>query len=502
MADSSKVILAIDQGTTGTRALLYDKRGQIRAASYEEFTQYYPKPGWVEHDAQEILRCTLRVIAKVISKGRVLSAKIAAIGITNQRETTVLWDRKTGKPISKAIVWQDRRTASFCDELRAKGFEPLFRRKTGLVLDPYFSGTKIKWLLDQVPDARAKAKRGDLLFGTIDTWLLWNLTGQRVHATDVTNASRTLLFNLKKISWDTEILKLLKIPSSILPQVHPSSFMYGKTADLGALKKGIPICALVGDQQGALFGQGCYHPGEMKNTYGTGCFVMVNYGKKYQTPTHGLLATLACDEKGKPSYALEGAIFIAGAAVQWLRDGLGFIKKAKETEKIARSLKDTGGVVVVPALAGLGAPYWNPHVRGAIFGLTRGTRKEHITKATVDSIAYQTYDVFESMARSVGRKPRFLKVDGGATSNSYLMQLQADLLGVPVYRSDITELTAWGAAKLAGIQSGFWKSVKEIDRLRKYKKFTPQMPSALRKEKLRMWREAIYRLTEPFEKSS
>ncbi len=501
MKDSAKVILAIDQGTTGTRALLYDGRGRIRAASYEEFPQYFPRPGWVEHNALEILGCTLRVISRALSQRRISSAQIAAIGITNQRETTVLWDRETGKPISRAIVWQDRRTAHFCDQLKARGLEPTFRRKTGLVLDPYFSGTKVKWLLDQIPGARNRARQGDILFGTIDTWLLWNLTGRKVHATDVTNASRTLLFNLKKISWDSEILRLLKIPSSILPEVHPSSFSFGKTADLGALKAGIPICAMVGDQQAALFGQGCYHPGEMKNTYGTGCFVMVNHGKKYQAPTHGLLATLACDEKGKPSYALEGAIFIAGAVIQWLRDGLGFIKKAAETEKIARGLKDTGGVVVVPALAGLGAPYWNAHVRGAIFGLTRGTRKEHITKAALDSIAYQTYDVFESMARSVGRKPQFLKVDGGATSNSYLMQLQADLLGVPVLRSEITELTAWGAAKLAGIQSGFWKSVKKIDRLKHYQKFTPRMPQQVRRQKLRVWHEAIQRLTEPFENS-
>ena len=490
----ASVILAIDQGTTGTRALVYGPSGRVRGSAYEEFAQHYPRPGWVEHDAQEIFRSTLRVIERALSQARISSLKIASIGVTNQRETTLLWDKKSGRPVSRAIVWQDRRTTGLCDELKKKKLEPFFRTRTGLVLDPYFSGTKICWLLDHVSGLRKRATKGEILFGTMDSWLLWNLTGGRVHATDATNASRTLLLNLKKISWDAEILKVLKIPASVLPAVHPSSFFFGKTDSVGPLKSGIPIAALVGDQQAALYGQGCYRRGEMKNTYGTGCFVMVNEGKHYRPPTPGLLSTLACDEVGGPSYALEGAIFIAGAVIQWLRDGLGFIRKAAETEKIARSLKDTGGVVVVPALAGLGAPYWNPHVRGAIFGLTRGTRREHVVKAALDSIAYQTTDVFETMARGVGKRPLWLKVDGGATANNYLMQFQADLLDVPVFRSDVTELTAWGAAKLAGIQCGFWKSARDVDRLPRYKKFLPRMSRSERLGKLHLWHEAVARL--------
>ena len=493
------MILAIDQGTTGTRALLYDREGRICGKSYQELSQYYPRPGWVEHDAQEILRSTLRVIQRSLSDARVSSLTIAAIGITNQRETTVMWEKKTGKPVSRAIVWQDRRTADFCDELKRKNFEPFIRSRTGLVLDPYFSATKVRWLLEHIPGLRQRAIRGEILFGTIDTWLLWNLTGGRTHASDATNASRTLLLNLKKIAWDTGILRMLGIPASILPEVHPSAWPYGRTGNIGPLKSGIPVCALVGDQQAALYGQGCYRAGEMKNTYGTGCFVMVNQGKRYRPPLEGLLGTLACDEFGKPSYALEGAIFIAGAVIQWIRDGLGFIQKAAETEKIARTLKDTGGVVMVPALTGLGAPYWNPHVRGAILGLTRGTRKEHLIKAALDSIAYQTTDVFETMARIVGKRPSFLKVDGGATANNYLMQFQADLLGVPVLRSEMKELTAWGAAKLAGIQCGFWKSAKEADRIRKYKKFVPKMPRGERNKRLCMWKDAIRTLLGGFE---
>lgn len=494
MSSSSSVILAIDQGTTGTRALLYDHRGGLKGSAYQEFRQYYPSPGWVEHDPYEILRSTSQVIRRSFSQARVSSDKVTAIGITNQRETTVLWERKTGKPIARAIVWQDRRTAGFCETLRQKGLEPFFRARTGLVLDPYFSGTKIRWLLDTISGLARRASRGEILFGTIDTWLLWNLTGGRVHATDATNASRTLLLNLKKITWDSEILKLLKIPSPILAKVHPSSFSFGKTSAFGPLKAGIPICALVGDQQGALYGQGCYRAGEMKNTYGTGCFLVLNQGKHYRAPSQGLLGTLACDESGKPSYALEGAVFIAGAALQWLRDGLGLIRKAKESEKIARRLRDTGGVIMIPAFTGLGAPYWNPNVRGAIFGLTRGTRKEHLVRAALESIAYQTTDVFETMARVVGEPPRFLKVDGGAAANNYLMQFQADLLGVPVLRSDRTESTAWGAAKLAGIQSGFWRDVGEIDQARRYRKFLPRMSKRERLEKLGAWREAVQRL--------
>ncbi len=494
MPDGSGFILAIDQGTTGTRALLYDRRGGIRANAYQEFRQHYPKPGWVEHDSQEILRSTLNVVGRALTHARISSVKIAAIGITNQRETTVLWERKTGRPVSRAIVWQDRRTADFCGSLKRKGFESLFRRKTGLVLDPYFSGTKIRWLLDTIPGLRRRAVRGEILFGTIDTWLLWNLTGGKAHATDATNASRTLLLNLKKVAWDRELLKALRIPASLLPEVHASSFRFGRTANLGPFKAGIPICALVGDQQGALYGQGCYEAGEMKNTYGTGCFLVMNQGKLYRQPAEGLLGTLACDREGRPAYALEGAVFIAGAAIQWLRDGLGLIQKAAETERIARNLKDTGGVIVIPAFTGLGAPHWDPHVRGAIFGLTRGTGREHLIKATLESIAYQTADVFEAMAQVVGRRPRFLKVDGGAAANNYLMQFQADLLGVPVLRSDRTESTAWGAAKLAGLASGFWKEVETVDRLRRYRKFLPRLGAKERLKRLQTWRSAVSRL--------
>lgn len=494
MSDSSSFILAIDQGTTGTRAVLYDRRGFVRTSAYQEFRQYYPEPGWVEHDPREIQRSTLDVIRRVLSRARISSLKIAAIGIANQRETTVLWEKKTGRPVSRAIVWQDRRTAGICKKLKRAGLESFFRKRTGLVLDPYFSGTKIRWLLDKIPSLRSRASRGEILFGTIDTWLLWNLTGGSVHATDATNASRTLLLNLKKVAWDSSLLRLLQIPSSLLPEVHPSSFPYGKTASVGPLVKGIPIQALVGDQQAALYGQGCYRAGEMKNTYGTGCFLVVNQGKHYHPPSEGLLGTLACDEVGAPNFALEGAVFIAGAALQWLRDGLGLIRKAAETEGIARRLKDTGGILMVPAFTGLGAPYWNPDVRGAIFGLTRGTRKEHLIRAALESIAYQTADVFEAMARVVGKRPPFLKVDGGAAANDYLMQFQADLLGVPVLRSDMTESTAWGAAKLAGVGSGFWKDVGTIDRVRRTRRFLPRMKPRERQEKLRTWRSQVQRL--------
>jgi len=488
------VILAIDQGTTGTRALLYDHRGQLRGSAYQEFHQYYPSPGWVEHDPSEILNSTVQVIRRALSQARLPSQKIVAIGITNQRETTVLWERKTARPLARAIVWQDRRTAPFCERLKREGWESFFRERTGLVLDPYFSGTKIRWLLDTISGLGRRALRGEILFGTIDTWLLWNLTGGKVHATDATNASRTLLLNLKKITWDSPLLKVLKIPSAILPEVHPSSFLFGKTSTFGPLKSGIPIAALVGDQQGALYGQGCYRSGEMKNTYGTGCFLVLNQGKHYRSPSQGLLGTLACDVDGKPAYALEGAVFIAGAVLQWLRDGLGLIRKASDSEKIARHLRDTGGVIMIPAFTGLGAPYWNPNARGAVFGLTRGTGREHLVKAALESIAYQSADVFEAMARVVGRRPSFLKVDGGAAANNYLMQFQADLLGIPVLRSDRTESTAWGAAKLAGIQCGFWRGVGVIDRMRRYRKFSPRMSPRERKERLGAWREAVRKL--------
>jgi len=488
---TSLYILAIDQGTTGTRAIVYDHSGRMRGSAHQEFHQYYPQPGWVEHDPLEIWKTTVSVIDRSLSKAGISFLRIASVGITNQRETTVLWERKTGRPVSRAIVWQDRRTAQICAGLKARGLEGLFRERTGLVLDPYFSGTKIQWMLNTISQLRRKAARGDVLFGTIDTWLLWNLTGGKMHATDVTNASRTLLLNIKKICWDRELLKILRIPSAILPEVHPSSFSFGKSVAIASLKQGVPINAMAGDQQAALYGQGCYHSGEAKNTYGTGCFLMTNEGKSYRKPPRGLLGTLACDAQGKPAYALEGAVFIGGAVVQWLRDGLGFIKRASETEKIARQIKDTGGVIIVPAFTGLGSPYWNPNVRGAIFGLTRGTARGHLIKAALESIAFQTADVFEAMGRSLGKKLRSLKVDGGATTNDYLMQFQADLLGVPVLRSDRPESTAWGAAKLAGVACGFWKDLRDADRTVRYKKFAPRMSRRVRLAKREAWRSAV-----------
>ena len=487
-------VLAVDQGTTGTRAILYDKKAHVRGSAYQEFRQYYPSPGWVEHDPIEIWHSTLSVIGRALQAARVPASKIAAIGITNQRETTVLWDRRTGKAVARAIVWQDRRTAGICEDLKQRGAEPLIRSRTGLVLDPYFSGTKILWLLESVPGLRQRAARGEILFGTIDTWLLWNLTGGRAHATDATNASRTLLLNLRQCDWDEKILKLLKIPRALLPEVRPSAFSFGKTVRRGPLQEGIPICALVGDQQAALFGQGCYKKGEMKNTYGTGCFLVANEGRHYRVPPKGLLGTLACDSRGRPAFAVEGSVFIAGAAIQWLRDGLGLIRKAAETEAIVRRLKDSGGVVLIPAFTGLGAPYWDPRARGAVFGLTRGTKREHLVRAALESIAYQTADVFEEMVKAVGRRPRYLKVDGGAAANDFLMQFQADLLGVPVMRSDMKESTAWGAAKLAGLASGFWKNLDRVDRSRRYRRFSPEMSDRDRHARLRAWRGWVRRL--------
>ena len=490
----ASVVLAIDQGTTGTRAILYSKVGTMLGAAYQEFRQHYPSPGWVEHNPLEIWHSTLSVIRKVMLQTRVLPSQLATVGITNQRETTLLWDRRTGKPVYPAIVWQDRRTASRCEQLKKRGFEKLFRGKTGLVLDPYFSGTKISWILEHGRGLRRRAEKGEILFGTIDTWLLWNLTGGRSHATDFTNASRTLLFNIKTKDWDSELLRILKIPRALLPRVQNSGSRFGETVRLKPLASGIPIHAMVGDQQAALYGQACYKKGEVKNTYGTGCFAVLNLGSHFRKPPFGLLATLACDREGKPVYALEGSVFIAGAAIQWLRDGLGFFKKAGETERLAQSVKDAGGVVVIPALAGLGSPYWNPYVRGMITGLTRGTRREHIVRATLESLAQQTADMLELMQREAGPSIHELKVDGGATANRFLMQFQADLLGMPILVSDIAEATAWGAAKLAGTSSAFWTSLKTLDRGRRYRRFTPRF-SRGRREALRgIWKKEIRRL--------
>ncbi|MFH2203465.1 MAG: glycerol kinase GlpK [Elusimicrobiota bacterium] len=478
----SALILAIDQGTTGTRAVLYDAAGRTVGTAYREFRQFYPRPGWVEHDAEEIWRSTAAVIRSALA-GR--TDQVAAIGITNQRETTVLWDRDTGKPVRRAIVWQDRRTAPECERLKRRGHERMVRAKTGLVLDPYFSATKIAWLLDRDAALRRRAAAGKVLFGTIDSWLLWKLTGGRVHATDFTNASRTLLLNIKTGSWDPELLRLCKIPRAMLPEVMDCGARFGVTAR-GALPAGIPIRAMMGDQQAALYGQGCHRAGQVKNTYGTGCFVVVNRGKRLRRVPAGLLATLACDEKGNKNYALEGSIFVAGAAVQWLRDGLGLVKRASETERMARRVKDSGGVTVVPALTGLGAPYWAPDARGMITGLTRGTTREHIVRATLESIAQQTADVIERF----GGRLRELKVDGGATANRFLMQFQADILGIPILLSDIAESTAWGAAALAGRSAGVWAATKK----RKYRTFKPRLSRARARELRARWKREISRL--------
>lgn len=490
----SKYIMAIDQGTTGTTVMIFNRKGGIVSSGYEEIRQYYPKPGWVEHDPDEIWKTTLGVIGQALRKGRINSTQIAAIGITNQRETTALWDRITGKAVHPAIVWQCRRTTEICQHLKNKGLEEDFRSRTGLVVDPYFSGTKIKWLLDNVNGLRAKAKSGKILFGTIDTWLIWKLTGGKVHATDFTNASRTLIFNIKTKKWDAGLLKILEIPQTILPDVKPSSSIFGKTAKIFPLSDGTPIGGVAGDQQAALFGQGCFLPGEIKNTYGTGCFLLMNTGNKFVKSRRGLLTTLACDGKGKPIYALEGSIFIAGAAVQWLRDGLKLIRRSAETEKLAASVRDNNGVYFVPAFAGLGAPYWEPQARGVICGLTRGTTKGHIIRATLEAIAYQTKDVVEIMKDEADKDMTSLKVDGKACRNNFLMQFQSDILNCKIVRPKMVDSTAKGAAFLAGLAVGFWKGPTELKNMQKVNKvFYPKMPASERKRLYGGWLEAIKR---------
>lgn len=481
-------LLALDQGTTGSRALLYDAGGRLVSSAYREFRQYYPKPGWVEHDPEEIWDSTRRVIEQALKKARTRAADVKVVGITNQRETVVLWDRKTGKPVHRAIVWQDRRTAAFCDSLKRKGREKIVRAKTGLVLDPYFSATKLSWLLAHVPGLRTRASKGQICFGTIDSWLLWKLTGGKVHATDMTNASRTLLFNIRTRKWDSELLKIFKIPAGMLPEVKESGADFGKTS---GLLPNAQVRSMIGDQQAALYGQGCYKAGQAKNTYGTGCFLLINLGNKFQKPPFGLLTTLACDETGKSVYAYEGAVFIGGAVVQWLRDGLHFFKKASDSDLLIRGLKDSGGVTLIPAFAGLGSPYWNPHARGMISGITRGTERAHIVRAALESIAHQSADVLEAMQR--GRHVlRELKVDGGATRSRFLMQFQADLMGIPVLVSDVSESTAWGAAKLAGLVSGFWKGAREKV---KYAKYRPEISRKTASEMRSVWKREIKRVS-------
>lgn len=456
-----KYILALDQGTTSSRAILFDHNGSIAAVSQQEFDQIFPTPGWVEHNAEQIWDTQLRVAQDVLKEGSCTSADIAAIGITNQRETTVVWNRKTGKPIFNAIVWQDRRTASFCDELKERNLAGVFQKKTGLVLDAYFSGTKVRWILNNVEGARASAEAGDLAFGTIDSWLVWNLTGGKEHITDVSNASRTLLYNIHTGDWDDELLEILDVPRSMLPEVRSSSEVYGHTTD-NLFDTALPVSGIAGDQQAALFGQMCTSEGMVKNTYGTGCFMLMNTGEKAVASENNLLTTVAWKIGGKTHYALEGSIFIAGAVVQWLRDGLGIIKSAPEVEALAESVPDNGGVYIVPAFAGLGAPHWDQYARGIVAGITRGATRAHFARAALEGIAYQVADVLDAMEADSGLKLAQMRVDGGAAANNLLMQFQADVLGVPVLRPKVLETTALGAAYLAGLAVGFWESQEEI----------------------------------------
>jgi glycerol kinase len=488
-----KYILAFDQGTTSSRAILFDKNGNIVSVAQREFTQIFPQPGWVEHDPNEIWQSQIEVAREAVAKANIQPREIAAIGITNQRETAIVWDRETGKPISNAIVWQDRRTAGFCDELKTRGLEAYIKENTGLVIDAYFSGTKINWILNNVEGARQKAHEGKLCFGTVDTWLIWNLTKGKVHATDFSNASRTLVYNIKELKWDEQLLHEFDIPASLLPEVLPSSGHFGATHPDVFFDLEIPIAGVAGDQQSALFGQTCFEPGMAKNTYGTGCFMLMNTGTERVVSQHGLLTTIAWSVDGKVEYALEGSVFIAGAAIQWLRDGLKLIDTAPDSEYYAMKVEDTGGVFVVPAFAGLGAPYWDMYARGGIFGLTRGTRKEHLIRATLESLAFQTYDILEVMEKDAGIQLKTLKVDGGACSNNLLMQFQADILEVKVERPKVIETTALGAAYLAGLAVGFYKKDKLADNEHISACFEPKMKQEKREKLLKGWKKAVER---------
>jgi len=487
----TKHILALDQGTTSSRAILFDHAGSIVAVAQKEFRQIFPKPGWVEHDPRDIWSTQAGVAAEVLTKASVAAADVAAIGITNQRETTVVWDRASGQPICNAIVWQDRRTASICDRLRKQKKDRVIRRKTGLVLDAYFSATKVQWILQNVRGARARAKAGELAFGTVDSWLVWNLTGGKVHVTDASNASRTMLFDISKGEWDDELLGIFGVPRSMLPEVRSSSEVYGVTRLLGTP---IPIAGIAGDQQAALFGQACTKPGMAKNTYGTGCFMLMNTGTKRIASKNNLLTTIAWRIGDRTEYALEGSIFIAGAVVQWLRDGLEFFHSAAEVEALAASVADTGGVYIVPAFAGLGAPHWDQYARGTIVGLTRGSTKAHLSRAALEAIVLQVRDVLTAMEADAGIKLKELRVDGGASANDLLMQLQADLLSVPVVRPKVAETTALGAAYLAGLAVGFWKNQADIARQWQVdKRFKPAMKSAVRTRIAKGWERALSR---------
>lgn len=484
-------ILALDQGTTSSRAIIFDRTGKIKSIAQKEFTQFFPEPGWVEHDASEIWSTQIGVASEAIAKAGLAVKDIAGIGITNQRETTVVWDRNSGQPLYKAIVWQDRRTAAYCEQLKKDGSADIIQKKTGLIPDSYFSGTKLKWILENVPGIREKADKGELCFGTVDSWLVYKLTNGKVHATDVTNASRTMMYNIHELKWDEELLKLLNIPASVLPEVKSSSEIYGYTDKVLAAES-LPVCGIAGDQQAALFGQMCIQPGMVKNTYGTGCFMLMNTGNKPVLSKNNLLTTIAWKIGDEVHYALEGGIFIAGAVVQWLRDELGIIKTSADVEKLAASVKDNGGVVFVPAFAGLGAPYWNQFARGTIFGITRGTNSGHIARAAIESIAYQTMDVLRAMNADAGIEVKEIRVDGGATINNNLMQFQSDVLNCKVIRPSITETTALGAAYLAGLAIGFWKNTEEIQKYWEAEKtFDPEMDNDQREKNTGNWDKAV-----------
>ena len=486
-----RYIMALDAGTTSNRCILFDRNGRICSVAQREFHQYFPKPGWVEHDANEIWASMLGVAVEAMQRIGATAAEIAGIGITNQRETSVVWDKATGEPIYNAIVWQCRRTSAYCDELKARGLTGIFRQKTGLVIDAYFSATKLRWLLEEIPGARARAERGELLFGTVETWLLWKLTGGKVHITDYSNASRTMLFNINTLQWDEEILRELNIPRGMLPEPRPSSAVYAETEPT-LLGGAIPICGAAGDQQAALFGQTCFRPGEAKNTYGTGCFLLMNTGERPVFSQNGLVTTVAWGLDGHVNYALEGSIFVAGAAIQWLRDEMKLIESAQDSEYMAQKVRDTNGCYVVPAFTGLGAPHWNQYARGTIVGLTRGCNKYHLIRATLDSICYQVDEVLTAMRADSGIALEALKVDGGASANNYLMQTQADVIGAPVVRPTCVESTALGAAFLAGLAVGFWR---DLDEIRRYyaadRTFLPTISEQERAERLDGWKRAV-----------
>lgn len=487
-----KYVMAIDQGTTSTRAIIFNELGEIIKVAQREFTQYFPNPGWVEHDPNEIWISTLAVISEVLINSSIKPEAIASIGITNQRETTVVWDKNTGQPIYNALVWQSRQTASICDDLNARDLGDMFKTKTGLPIDAYFSGTKIRWILDHVDGAQTRAENGELLFGTMDTWLIWKLTGQKVHVTDYSNASRTMIYNIFDLKWDQELLEILNIPNAMLPEVCDSSKVYGHTAEYHFFGQQVPIAGIAGDQQAALFGQACYKPGMVKNTYGTGCFMLMNTGDKPILSKAGLLTTIGWGLNGEVTYALEGSVFVAGSAVQWLRDSLKLIEDAKETERMANKIETSGGVYVVPAFVGLGTPYWDQDVRGAVFGLTRGSGQNELVRATLESICYQTKDVLEIMREESNIDIQMLKVDGGAVSNDFLMQFQSDILDVEIKKSKVTETTALGAAYLAGLAVGFFKDINEIEAIwNTDKNYMPNMKDGVREELYEGWNRAV-----------